>query len=55
MMGTLTMGAKAGNRICLELKIRIAGRAGLVAQLLHPLWIARNDIPIMGNILSINR
>lgn len=46
------MGAKSGIRISSKLKIRILGKSGSVAQLLHPLWIARNDVPSMGNILK---
>ncbi|MBI2487588.1 MAG: hypothetical protein HYW01_11690 [Deltaproteobacteria bacterium] len=46
------MGAKAGKRINAKLRFRIVGNSGPVAQLLHPLWIPRDDIPLMGNILK---
>jgi hypothetical protein len=46
------MCAKAGKRINAKLRFRIVGNSGPVAQLLHPLWIARDDIPFMGNILE---
>lgn len=46
------MGAKSGNRSDARLKFRVIGNSGPVAQLLHPLWIVRDDILVMGNILT---
>jgi hypothetical protein len=46
------MGAKVGDRISSVPRFRILGNFGPVAQLLHPLWIARNDVRSMSNILK---
>ena len=47
------MGAKSGNRTDAKIKVRIIGEHGPVAQMLHPFWIARNDISAMSNALQM--
>ncbi len=46
------MGAISGKRIDTKVRIRIVGKHGPVAQLLHPYWITRNDVSDMGRILQ---
>jgi hypothetical protein len=45
------MGAKPGKRSSSSLRVRVCGKDGLVAQLLHPDWIARDDAKAVGSNL----
>jgi len=47
------MGAKSGKRTVAKININIVGKYGPIAQLLHPFWIARNNIKNMSHILQM--
>jgi hypothetical protein len=47
------MGAKSGERIVTEKKVKIIGQHGQVAQLLHPILVARDDIETMSHDLQL--
>ena len=47
------MAAKSGKRTDANIKVRVIGEHGPVAQMLHPFWIARNDISVMSNALRM--
>jgi hypothetical protein len=47
------MGARSGERTDAKIKVHVIGEQGSVAQMLHPLWIARNDISHMSNALRL--
>jgi hypothetical protein len=51
--GRKNMGATLGKRIAAKMRVHILGKHGPVAQLLHPSWMARNDIQTMSDILNI--
>ncbi len=46
------MGARPGKRTNTKIRFRITGNSGPVAQLLHPFWIARDDVSLISNILK---
>jgi hypothetical protein len=47
------MGAKSGKRTAAKININVIGTHGPIAQLLHPLWIARNNIASISHILQM--